>query len=185
MNETTPARSGPAAAPGRRSATVAPPWRLRFAAPDRCGIVLGPDPGHVALARTWARPNARDTARNSHDLVLAVSILVTNALEHTRSGDPGGTVQVVLYRRPATYTLSVTDNGPRPGPFIPVPRMEASTNPLSPTGNGLRLLDALCAYWDWSGSAGEPLTVRAVLDRTTSPRSPRGPGAGGRPRNTR
>ncbi|WP_143832976.1 MULTISPECIES: ATP-binding protein [Nocardiopsis] len=169
MNETTPDRSVPTGAHGHRCAAIAPPWRLRFSDPDRCGIVLGPDPGHVRLARDWARRNSRATRRQADDLVLAVSVLVTNALQHTRSGGPGGTTQVVLYRRPATYTLSVTDNGPRPGPAIPFPRVEAATNPLSPTGNGLRLLDALCAYWDWTGAAGEPLTVRAVLDRAATP----------------
>ncbi|OKI22531.1 serine/threonine protein kinase [Nocardiopsis sp. TSRI0078] len=145
---------------------------MRFSDPDRCGIVLGADPGHVRLARDWARRKARATHRQACDLILAVSILTTNALQHTRSGDPGGTVQVVLHRRPATYTLSVTDNGPRSGPTIPFPRVEAATNPLSPTGNGLRLLDALCAYWDWTGTAGEPLTVRAVLDRAAAPVPP-------------
>jgi anti-sigma regulatory factor (Ser/Thr protein kinase) len=140
------------------------PKRLSFADPALSGIVLGADPHHVRIARSWAYQAARTTPGAAFPLVSVVSELVSNSLRHTRSGDPGGTTRVVIERRPFAYVLTVTDNGPRPGPTIPVPRIEAPDNPFPTSGYGLRLVDTLAAYWDWSGTAGGPLTVRALLE---------------------
>ncbi|MEV2274713.1 ATP-binding protein [Nocardiopsis sp. NPDC049922] len=134
--------------------------------------MLGSDPGHVRLARVWAHQIARTTPNAAFPLVTVVSELVTNAQRHTRSGDPGGTTTVVVERRPYAFVLTVAENGPRPGPTIPVPRIEEGADLLRVGGFGLRLVDTLAAYWDWSGSAGGPLTVRALIERDTAPRLP-------------
>ncbi|WP_053616825.1 ATP-binding protein [Nocardiopsis sp. NRRL B-16309] len=169
MNERTFPGSAPEGIPAPRRSAIPPPWRLNLPSPGKHGIVLGPDPHHVGLARRWADRIARDTDSASFALITAVSELVTNAQRHTRSGDPGGTTTVVVERRPFAYVLTVTDNGPRPGPTIPVPRIEDRHEPLMVGGYGLRMLDALAAYWDWSGTAGGPLTVRALLERDSAP----------------
>ncbi|OLT26507.1 serine/threonine protein kinase [Nocardiopsis sp. CNR-923] len=171
MNEATPPWASPTGIPVQRKTSVPPPRRLRFPDPDRCGIVLGRDPSHVRVARVWAHQIARTTRNAAFPLVTAVSELVTNAQRHTRSGDPGGTTTVVVERRPYAFVLTVADDGPRPGPTIPVPRIEEGDS-LRGGGFGLRLVDALCAYWDWSGTAGGPLTVRALIERDTAPRLP-------------
>jgi anti-sigma regulatory factor (Ser/Thr protein kinase) len=165
MNERTFPGSAPEGIPAPRRSVIPPPWRLNLSGPGRHGIVLGPDPHHVGLARRWADRVAHDTGNASFALITAVSELVTNAQRHTRSGDPGGTTTVVVERRPFAFVLTVTDNGPRPGPTIPVPRIEDRHDPLAVGGYGLRMLDTLAAYWDWSGKAGGPITVRALLDR--------------------
>ncbi|WP_017569014.1 ATP-binding protein [Nocardiopsis halotolerans] len=145
---------------------------MRSEGPDRCGIILGCDPSHVGVARNWAYRNARSPRHDAFPLVLAVSLLVTNAQQHSRSGDPGGTVRVGLHRKPHTYTLTVTDNGPRPGQPILFPRPRKPVEPLATTGNGLLMLEELSVYWDWTGNAGEGLTVRALIDRAGHQRGP-------------
>ncbi|MCY9786220.1 ATP-binding protein [Nocardiopsis sp. EMB25] len=169
MNEATPRREPATGVPRQRTAIVPPPRRLSFADPHRCGIVLGHDPGHVRIARVWAHQIARTTPNAAFPLVAVASELVTNAHRHTRSGDPGGAVTVVVERRRHVLILTVTDNGPRPGPTIPVPRIEEGGDPLRGGGFGLRIVDALASYWDWSGSAGGPLTVRVLLERDVAP----------------
>ncbi|WP_116245734.1 ATP-binding protein [Nocardiopsis sp. FIRDI 009] len=171
MNEATPRREPATGVPRQRTASVPLPRRLSFTDPHRCGIVLGPDPGHVRIARVWAHQIARTTPNAAFPLVTVVSELVTNAHRHTRSGDPGGTVTVVVERRRHVLILTVTDDGPRPGPTIPVPRIEEGGDPLRGGGYGLRLVDALASYWDWTGAAGGPLTVRVCLERDAAPRS--------------
>ncbi|WP_116247391.1 ATP-binding protein [Nocardiopsis sp. FIRDI 009] len=149
--------------------TTVTPRRLSFADPNRCGIMLGPDLYHVRVARTWAHQVACTTPNAAFPLVTVVSELVSNALRHTCSGDPGGTTRVVIERRPFSYVLTVTDNGPRPGDTIPVPRIEGPDNPRPIGGYGLRIVDTLAAYWDWSGTAGGPLTVRALIEHAPRP----------------
>ncbi|MFV2195356.1 ATP-binding protein [Nocardiopsis sp. LOL_012] len=129
----------------------------------RSGIVLGPDLHHIREARRWAVRATRARANVSEAVGLAVSELVTNALTHTASGLPGGQVLVELHRA-ARLELRVTDDGPRPGlpPTLPaVPE----ANPLRPGGLGLRLLEGVCAYWDWTRAADRRVTVRAVFRR--------------------
>ncbi|WP_249352050.1 ATP-binding protein [Nocardiopsis akebiae] len=171
MNQAIPRQSTPEGVTGRRTPTLQPPWRMRFDDSDRCGIVLGSDPRHVGIARNWAYRNARSPRRAAFPLVLAVSLLVTNAQQHSRSGDPGGTVRVTLHRKPHTYTLTVTDDGPRPDQPVRFPRPRKPTEPLEATGNGLLMLDELSVSWDWTGNAGEPLTVRALIDRAGEKRA--------------
>ncbi|MFE3458174.1 ATP-binding protein [Nocardiopsis aegyptia] len=163
----------------RRFTPVGPPWRIGFDRTDKSGIVLGPDPAHVRVARTWAYRVARTPENNAYRLVAALSELVANAQRHSRSGDPFGTVWVVVQRRPDDYVLEVTDNGPRPGTSIPVPRIADRPDPMAVSGRGLRLVDALAEYWDWAGNVGGPLTVRAVLSRRPVVPPPR-PGRGHR-----
>ncbi|WP_304451768.1 ATP-binding protein [Nocardiopsis sp. YSL2] len=164
MHEMSPRRPPPLVVPQQSTTTVVPPKRLSFDDPARSGIVLGPDPHHVRIARSWAHQAAHTTPNAAFPLVAVVSELVDNSLRHTRSGDPNGTTRVVIERRPFAYVLTVTDNGPRPGPTIPVPRIQDPDNLLAAGGYGLRLVDTLAAYWDWSGTAGGPLTVRALLE---------------------
>ena len=184
MNEGNPLSPPPVDECRRRYTPVGPPWRIGFDRPDKSGIVLGSDPAHVKVARNWGHSVSRAPQENAFRLVTALSELVTNAQRHSRSGDPFGTVWVVVQRRQDNYVLEVTDNGPRPGPSIPVPRIADRPDPMAVSGRGLRLVDTLAEYWDWAGDVGGPLTVRAVLSRrpfAPSPRPSPGPGAGPRP----
>ncbi|WP_236574570.1 ATP-binding protein [Nocardiopsis sp. FR26] len=129
----------------------------------RAGILLGPDPRHVRAARRWAAQATRSQPSLAEPVSVVVSELVTNALKHTASGLPGGTVRVEIERTRLYLVVSVTDQGPRPGtrPTYPtIPRLV----PDQPGGNGLRLVEGLCAYWDWE-QTGAGVTVTARFER--------------------
>jgi anti-sigma regulatory factor (Ser/Thr protein kinase) len=77
---------------------------------------------------------------------VVAEALASNAHQHTLSGDPGGTVRVVIDIDPFLITIAVTDNGPRPDTVIPYPRLgDPRLAPLS----GLHLVDQLAVYWEW------------------------------------
>jgi anti-sigma regulatory factor (Ser/Thr protein kinase) len=81
--------------------------------------------------------------------VLLTSELVTNAVQHSHSGRPGGTVTVIICRIAGEVRLEVTDNGSDHS--SPVVKDEV----LSPDGHGLFLVEALARQWGYRGdSAG-------------------------------
>ncbi|WP_444960233.1 ATP-binding protein [Nocardiopsis sp. M1B1] len=126
------------------------------------GILLGPELGHVKIARRWAVQATRSRPNLAEPVGIAVSEMTTNALRHSASGLPGGSIRVEIERTPRHLELRVTDNGPRPGeqpsfPAVPDPE------PLRVGGNGLRLVEALCSYWDWKQHSCGAITVRAVF----------------------
>ncbi|MFE3460599.1 ATP-binding protein [Nocardiopsis aegyptia] len=132
------------------------------------GLVIGADLHQVAAARRWAANATRATPRLSRPVALVTSELVTNALVHTASGLPGGTVRVELEHKPLHLVLSVTDDGPRPGQDPTYPAVP-DLDPARPGGNGLRLVDATALYWEWDGCAGGPTTVSAFFERAAFP----------------
>ncbi|MEV2276834.1 ATP-binding protein [Nocardiopsis sp. NPDC049922] len=129
-------------------------------------LVVGSEPGDVAVARRWSAQVSHAGVRLARDVATVVSELVTNSHRHTASGLPGGSTRVEIERTPFQVVIRVSDDGPRPGEqHIPFPRM-TDPEPLAVGGYGLRIVDTLALYWDWAGDAGGPLTVRAVLDRS-------------------
>ncbi|MBR8741742.1 ATP-binding protein [Nocardiopsis sp. MG754419] len=101
---------------------------------------------------------------DGHRLAKVALALVRNAHHHSRSGEPGGTVRVVLDRGRAWLPhLLVIDDGPPDPPHLTYPRLERVS-----AHSGLALVERLTVYWDWSwrwnGAAVRPLTVHAVLE---------------------
>jgi anti-sigma regulatory factor (Ser/Thr protein kinase) len=85
---------------------------------------------------------------------LCVSELVTNAILHTRSGLPGGTVTVSIGPAdlPGELRISVCDNGPgRFRPWAP-PLPDAPDVPEH--GYGLGIVDVVAADWGVVPAAG-------------------------------
>ena len=148
-------RTGPAPLPGR-------PRRLVTCSSSRTGIVIGHEPTAVADVRRWATRATRTTPRRSQDVALVASELATNALRHTRSGDPGGRVLVELITTHGQYLLRVTDDGPRPGEEDQYPRVK-DTPAEVPGGLGLRMVDALSHSWSWLLNADGTVTVQARI----------------------
>lgn len=137
--------------------------------PTKSGILLGSDPQHVKAAREWAsqvtqvRPNWVELV-DADDVVAVVSELVTNALEHTASGLPNGTVLVEIEHTDLHLVVSVTDNGPRPGQ----PHSSPDIPPLCldrPGGNGLRLVESIATSWAWTQAPTGRTTVNARFRR--------------------
>ncbi|MFD3687816.1 ATP-binding protein [Nocardiopsis sp. NPDC058631] len=143
-------------------ACVPYPHRIGFVQPHKHGIVLGHEREYTALTK-WVRAVA--PRRAAKPVALVAEALASNAHKHTRSGDPGGTVRVVVDTNPFLIGIAVTDNGPRRDTVIPYPRLgEPRLAPLP----GLHLVDQLALYWEWDwewkGTAMGPLTIRAVVE---------------------
>lgn len=79
----------------------------------------------------------RDTA------VLLCSELVTNAVVHSASGLPGGTVTIVVLRLTGAVRVEVIDHGSTAS--TPVVKGEV----LAPDGHGLFLVDQLADSWGY------------------------------------
>ncbi|MFC7330500.1 ATP-binding protein [Marinactinospora rubrisoli] len=110
-------------------------------------------PGNLTAVRS-ARALARDvlTAHYTPDLVdtvaLCVSEAVTNAVQHTRSGDPGGTVTLRFYALGARTALhvDVQDDGPLKPDDRPAV-CDAAADLTAERGRGLYLIHELTRYW--------------------------------------
>lgn len=154
------------------------PRRIRCTDPDKSGLVCGPDPQHLQIARRWAVQATRTTPCLAHPLVVALTELHTNALKHSASGLLGGRVRIEIERRKLLFMLRVTDEGARPGGRITVPEVatevgvEEREPALAEGGYGLALVDAMALYWDFIGGEGGPVTVRAAFDRSGRTRIP-------------
>ncbi|XKK38515.1 ATP-binding protein [Nocardiopsis sp. ARC36] len=138
------------------------PHRIAFSEPHRHGIVLGHKRDYTALTNWVWGVTPRRAAKPVSQVTEA---LVSNAHKHTRSGDPGGTVRVVIDVDPFLITIAVTDRGPRPDTVIPYPRLgDPRLAPLP----GLHLVDQLAVYWEWDwaipGAGSGPLTIRAKVE---------------------
>ena len=153
--------------PGR--GTTAAPSAARFGEgprPRKRIAFFEGEPGHLARMRGWCE-QALHLPRAKCDLpLLLFSELVTNALVHTASGEPGGRIRVQVETLPADIVLlGVGDNGPRSGGRITWPQVR----PLEPSalttgGRGLALVAHLSERWWWTGEPGRPLTVWALID---------------------
>jgi anti-sigma regulatory factor (Ser/Thr protein kinase) len=103
--------------------------------------VLPGTPEAVSAARQLARDLLGDSPV-AETVMLLVSELVTNAIVHSRSGEPGGTVTVTLCPTPAGVLIQVRDDG---GPTSP--RVAASRDSDAGHGYGLLLVDTLAESW--------------------------------------
>jgi serine/threonine-protein kinase RsbW len=79
---------------------------------------------------------------------LLVSELVTNSLQHSDSGRPGGTVTVTVAVIAGDVLVEVTDEG---GAAHPAPR-DGGTD--EEDGRGLHLAEQLAADWGYTGGKG-------------------------------
>lgn len=92
------------------------------------------------------------------DTRLVVSELVTNAIQHTYSGLPGGELGLsVDPHHPQGVLVEVVDAGGSTTPTM------AALNRMSPHGHGLRLVDALTVEWGTSPLPAGYRTVWAVV----------------------
>jgi anti-sigma regulatory factor (Ser/Thr protein kinase) len=129
--------------------------------------ILGPDgraawtcpgqPESVRVFRQLARAVAGDDDQ-ADSAALCVSELVTNALVHSRSGLPGGTVTVCFEALPGCggLRIGVRDDGARvlaaacPGTGLPG---------VAESGYGLGIVASVAADWGVTANAdGRPVT---------------------------
>jgi anti-sigma regulatory factor (Ser/Thr protein kinase) len=128
-----------------KASTLPPPAPDLIASPARQPLlrVFPGTPDSASAARLMARQLLGDSDPAAETVVLLVSELVTNAVLHSQSGAPGGTVTVALCPLSAGVLVQVRDDG---GPSEPC--LAATTNADGAEhGYGLLLVDALADSW--------------------------------------
>jgi anti-sigma regulatory factor (Ser/Thr protein kinase) len=104
--------------------------------------VLPGTPESASAARQIARQLLGDGHPAAETVMLLVSELVTNAITHSKSGAPGGTVTVALCAGSAGILVQVRDDG---GALEPCVSTISGTD--AEHGYGLLLVDALADRW--------------------------------------
>lgn len=93
------------------------------------------------VTRTLAAAS-RGRRVDSDAATLLTSELVTNAILHTASGAPGGTVTVVVVDVPDGVLVEVIDDGSIGTPVV-------KDDVFAPDGHGLYLVQQLAAQWGY------------------------------------
>lgn len=127
-----------------------------FGLPHRLGTVAAPVirvlpgvPESAAAARQVARQLLGDTHPAADTAMLLASELVTNAVMHSKSGRPGGTVTVAVCVGSTSVLIQVRDDGGPLEPRLPRGRDSLSIDASASAehGYGLLLVDALAETW--------------------------------------
>jgi anti-sigma regulatory factor (Ser/Thr protein kinase) len=131
----------------RASAPIADPALLFY------WVVLGrvtlPGlPENVREARRFVARAIGDGHAQADTALLLTSELVTNAVRHSRSGLPGGTVELIVAAKAASLLISVIDNG------SDVTLPQTGNIPGGENGNGLLLVESLSLDWGFASQAG-------------------------------
>ncbi len=120
--------------------------------------VLPGTPDSVHTARLMARQLLGDGDPAAETVVLLVSELVTNAIVHSQSGAPGGTVTVTLCPVPAGVLVQVRDDGGPSEPCLTGPCLAELGTGGAEHGYGLLLVDALADRWGTISGPGSRVT---------------------------
>jgi serine/threonine-protein kinase RsbW len=121
-------------------------------APDRSARVFAGRSDQVALARDFVR-HALGHVPVLDEVVLLVSELCTNALQHTASGH-GGTFEVVVLRGLCSVLVEVRDDG-----SVQIPAVHPA-DVLSEAGRGLSLLGLADEWGHRGGHQGRSVFFR-------------------------
>jgi anti-sigma regulatory factor (Ser/Thr protein kinase) len=108
-----------------------------------CRLTLPGQPDHVREARTLVAKALGDLHPRRDDAVLMTSELVTNAVLHTNSCRPGGTVMITVMESADGVRVEVADSGSELG--APVVRADVFTA----DGHGLFLVQNLADQWGY------------------------------------
>jgi anti-sigma regulatory factor (Ser/Thr protein kinase) len=99
---------------------------------------------NVAEARAFVARTLGEAHPCADEAVLLCSELVTNAVLHSESGRPGGSVTVVVLGLPGAVRVEVVDNGSARS--IPVVKADV----YEPHGHGLFLVEQLAGSWGYT-----------------------------------
>lgn len=106
-------------------------------------VTIPGKPEHVSATRAFITRTLTGIAGVDSDVAtLLTSELVTNAIQHTNSGAPGGTVTVVVVGVRDSVLVEVVDDGSADTPVV---RCE----PHTADGHGLFLVQQLAARWGY------------------------------------
>lgn len=104
---------------------------------------LAGTPYATGQARALVGDLLGDDHPSVHDAILIVSELVSNAVTHSRSGQPGGTliIAVEMAPQPGSVRIQVRDAGGLEAPILTAAGLD------SEHGRGLAIITALAAEW--------------------------------------
>jgi anti-sigma regulatory factor (Ser/Thr protein kinase) len=122
-------------------------------------VTLPGQPAYVREARRLVAAAVGADHPRADTVLLLTSELVTNAVTHSRSGRPDGTVDLIVATGFYGLLVAVTDNGSDTG--VPVIR----SSPGAESGNGLLLVETLADAWGYRHGNGRTL-VWFRLSRT-------------------
>jgi anti-sigma regulatory factor (Ser/Thr protein kinase) len=127
-----------------RASTLPPPSPklIGSAAREPLMRVFPGTPDSANAARVMAHQLLGDNDPAAETVMLLVSELVTNAIMHSQSGAPGGTVTVTLCALAAGVLVQVRDDGGPSEPCLAKFRVDGAEH-----GYGLLLVDALADSW--------------------------------------
>src|SRR5260370_38817953 len=123
--------------PGAADPALLPHWRILGS------MTLLGRPENVRAARQFLTRTIGHDHAKADAAILLTSELVTNALTHSRSRLPGGTIELVAATKSSGLLISVTDNGSDAN----VPTIGVS--PGGENGNGLLLVESLADVWGY------------------------------------
>jgi anti-sigma regulatory factor (Ser/Thr protein kinase) len=131
------------------------------------GTIAIPGRGEqVKVARAFVARVLRELAATDdavvHNAMLLTSELVTNAIRHSRSGESGGLVMLVVLEVPGGICVEVTDSGSADD--SPVVKDDVYTC----DGHGLFLVEAVAGQWGYRRAADAGTTVWFRLDRSAA-----------------
>jgi len=124
--------------------------RRRPSRDDHLNVAAWLFPGlaeHVAGVRRWAQAVASAWGALGPETGLVVSELVTNAIVHTRSGQPGGTVTVAIAGGWDAVIVHVHDLGAKSGQVPRLRSAAADGDGLAEGGRGLQIVAGVCEQW--------------------------------------
>jgi anti-sigma regulatory factor (Ser/Thr protein kinase) len=108
------------------------------------------EPEQVSRARWFVTRTLADAGLpgvDSDAATLLTSELVTNAVLHTESGRPGGSVRVVVLGLPDGVLVEVTDGGSASAPVV-------KADPFAGEGQGLYLVQQMASQWGYRRDQG-------------------------------
>jgi anti-sigma regulatory factor (Ser/Thr protein kinase) len=100
-------------------------------------------PQHVRAARTFVAKALGELGPVTETAVLLASELVTNAVRHSGSGAPGGTVTLVVLETADGVRVEVSDDGSRFS--SPVVKEDVQSS----DGRGLFLVESMARQWGY------------------------------------
>jgi anti-sigma regulatory factor (Ser/Thr protein kinase) len=111
-------------------------------------LTIPGDPAQVRVAREFTTlvlgAHSRD---DDGTAALLISELVTNSLRHSASGQPGGTITVIVAVAPGETLIEVTDNGGTGEPVPREPSADGDADADAEDGRGLHIVAELADAW--------------------------------------
>lgn len=129
-----------------------------LAAAVHSAVRITGEPEQATVMRRQLRMIAGTRHQEFPTVELLASELFNNSIRHSRSGEVGGEITVVVIKMPNRIQVKVIDQGPRPGQETgpQVRPVDLRGALLSEGGFGLRLVEQEATRWGWSMNEPRP-----------------------------